>query len=194
MVSITNNRARHMNKVLNTAPNKTAVGISASNNPATKTLLEVLAPFLKDSVMAVEGISVPGQQFDIYADVLLVSEYETVAIILSETDSRQFRDWDPKYPMGLVTDILAVPASSLFFHLDDFAYLLSIANPSLFVRSAVNELKARASKEVRAAMASELSERISVIYPAVVRYNLDVSRRTAVHALSPMASEMILAA
>ena len=156
------------------------------SNPAAETLLSVLEPLLNDSVIATSGIDIPGASFTgeravVPADVFLVGEFESVAICFSSTSYGV--DWSPKYPIGLLTEVYTIPAVTTFFHLDDIAFLLSTANPSLFKTGARQELKMRASRIVREVAPEWESGSLSVAFPATYPVDLDVTRQTSIHRL-----------
>lgn len=151
------------------------------SSPAASTMLEVLAPYLKDDVMVLEGISVPGTPFNLWADLLLVGEYETVAVVLGENESAPMEKWTPRYPLGLVTDVFTLPATELFYHLDDVAYMITSANPSLFIASAAIEFSSVASRTVRKVAGSASGTVVPLVYPLKDRVDLDIHRYSTVH-------------
>lgn len=167
---------------------------TSNSSPAAATLHEVLAPYLKDDVMALEGISVPGSPFNLWADLLLIGEYETVAVALGDEATDAMSGWAPEYALGLVTDVFTVPASELFFHLDDVAYMISQANPSLFSPDAGIELSRRASSMIRRALGTTHGNVVPVIYPVKDRFNLDIQRFSTIHGPQTTPSDSVLAA
>lgn len=164
------------------------------SNPATSTLHEVLAPYIKDDVMVLEGISVPGSPFNLWVDLLLVGEYETVAVVLGENKDVPLEKWVPRYPLGLVTDVFTLHASELFYHLDDVAYMISSSNPSLFASNASNELSVAATSLVRRSTGATASSIVPLVYPVKERVNLDIHRFSTVHTPLPQPLREVKAA
>ncbi|NND72490.1 MAG: hypothetical protein HKN43_13020 [Rhodothermales bacterium] len=157
------------------------------SSPAAETLLAVLRPLINETVIVETDIHIPGVEsggalLDRHVDVLLVGEYETVAFT-ADASFGDGSDWNPRYPMGLLTEVYTVPAVTLFFHLDDLAYLLVTANPSLFISGASQILKNRASQTVRKIAHGWTSGSLSIAYAMRHQVDLDIARETSIHRL-----------
>lgn len=158
----------------------------AVTNPGAETLLDVLRPFLRESVLSIIDLDVPGfteggVEVDRRADVFLSGEYETVVVRLTPNDASNVKSWQPAYPLGLLTDVYTLPESTLFYFLDEVAYLIAVANPSLFQAGTQNVLAGRVQPMVRSVAEVWSGGGLSIAFPGREGIDLEFERTTAMH-------------